>query len=199
MTTRTVAIYLFEGMEPLDAIGPFEAFISALDGDGNELFDVGMVGETDAPVTATGGLVMVPRWTFETMPDPDILLVPGGEGTDTLTCRPEILEWVKAVDARTEFTLSVCTGAEVLAAAGLLKNLKATTYWNSYDRLRELEPTVDLLEGARWADNARIVCSSGVSAGTDMALHMISRMHGDDQAADTAHIMEYEHWPLRAA
>ena len=65
--------------------------------------------------------------------------------------------------------------------------------------LRELEPTVDLRAGERWADNGRIICSSGVAAGTDMALHVISRLHGDDGAARAAHIMEYEHWPLKVA
>ncbi len=78
--------------------------------------------------------------------------------------------------------LSVCTGAQLLAATGPLKNLKAATYWSTYDWLREIEPTVDVQEGAHWADNGRIVCSSGVSAGIDMTLHMIERLHGEETA-----------------
>ena len=91
--------------------------------------------------------------------------------------------------------LSVCTGAQLLAAAGLLKDLKATTHWNTYDWLRRIEPSVDILEGARWADNGRIICSSGVSAGIDMTLHVIERLYGEETATRAARYMEYEYWP----
>ena len=84
MTAKTIAIYIFERFEPLDAMGPFEAFICAETADGKDYFDVGMVGETEAPITGTGGLLVTPRWSFETMPKIDILLVPGGAGTRVL-------------------------------------------------------------------------------------------------------------------
>jgi transcriptional regulator GlxA family with amidase domain len=196
MTKRTVAIYLFDEFEPLDAVGPFEAFICATDEDDNPLFDVGMLGETMEPVAATGGMLITPRWSFETMPELDILLVPGGEGTRALTHRGEIVDWVAGQNERVEMMLSVCTGAHMLAKAGLLKNLKATTYWSTYDWLREIEPTVEVLEGARWADNGRIICSSGVSAGIDMSLHTIERLHGKETAVRAARAMEYEYWPV---
>jgi transcriptional regulator GlxA family with amidase domain len=194
---RTLAILVFEGFEPLDVVGPFEAFLCADDEAGNPLFNVGLVAATEGPVTATGRLVMTPRWSFDTLPHTDILLVPGGDGTEAVCGDRAMLEWVTARDSEAEMTLSVCTGAQVLASAGLLKGLKATTYWKCYDWLRSIDPTIEVMEGARWADNGRIVCSSGVSAGIDMALHVIGRLHGQTCADTTARAMEYEHWPLR--
>lgn len=196
MTSRTAAIYIFDGVEPLDCVGPFEAFISAESSEGEALFETGMVGETMSPVSGVGGLVMTPRWSFETMPEVDLLLIPGGAGTRPLAKRPEIADWIRQQNDKVEMMLSVCTGAHLLAAAGLLKNLKATTHWNTYDWLRSIEPSVDIQEGARWADNGRIICSSGVSAGIDMTLHVIERLHGEKLAARAARFMEYEYWPL---
>ena len=195
---RTVAILIFDGVEPLDAVGPFEAFYCAEGEDGEAPFDVGLAAETSAPVTAAGGLVMTPRWSFAELPRPDILLVPGGPGARPLAKRSDMTAWIAARDKESELTLSVCTGAQVLAAAGLLKGLKATTHWSTYDWLARIEPTAEIVRGARWADNGRIVCSSGVSAGIDMALHVIARLHGAEKAARAARAMEYEHWPPRA-
>jgi len=196
---RTVAILVFDGVEPLDAVGPFEAYICAEDSRASPLFDVGLVAVTAAPVTASGGLVMAPRWSFADLPWIDILLVPGGAGTRPLCDDQPTLDWIAARSREAELTLSVCTGAQVLAAAGLLKGCKATTHWNTYDWLAAIDPTVEILKGARWADNGRIVCSSGVSAGIDMALHVIARLHDAPTAARAARAMEYEHWPPRQA
>lgn len=195
--TRRIAFLVFDGAEPLDVVGPFEAFYAATGQDEAPLFEIGLVAATAEPITAAGGLVMTPRWSFADLPKPDLLLVPGGPGTRSLCEAPAVLDWIAARDRETEMTLSVCTGAQVLAAAGLLKGLKATTYWSTYDELRRIEPTVEILEGARWADNGRIVCSSGVSAGIDMALHVIGRLHGAATAARAARDIEYEHWPPR--
>mgnify|MGYP001168303064 CR=1 FL=1 len=192
---RTLAILVFDGVEPLDVVGPFEAFLCAEDDAGTALFDVGLVAATAEPVTASGRLVMTPRWSFATLPRADILLVPGGDGTEALCGDRAILDWIVARNGETDMTLSVCTGAQVLASAGLLKGLKATTYWKCYDWLRSIDPSIDVLEGARWADNGRIVCSSGVSAGIDMALHVIAKLHGEPCAANAARAMEYEYWP----
>ena len=194
-TSRSVGIFVFDGVEPLDTVGPFEAFLCAENADEEALFDVFLFAETRAPVTATGGLIMTPRHGFGDLPSIDILLVPGGNGTRTLSKRNDITSWVEQRHADCDLTLSVCTGAQVLAAAGLLKNQKTTTHWATYDWLRSIEPDVDVQEGARYVDNGDIVCSSGVSAGIDMALHVIERLHGADVAARAARNMEYEYWP----
>lgn len=193
--SRRIAFLVFDGVEPLDVVGPFEAFYAAEDEAENPHFEIGLVAATAAPVTAAGGLVMTPRWSFADLPPLDLLLVPGGPGTRPLSTDRAMAEWIAARDRETEMTLSVCTGAQLLAAAGLLTGRKATTHWATYDWLREIEPEVELLEGARWADNGRIVCSSGVSAGIDMALHVIGRLHGAETAARTARAIEYEYWP----
>lgn len=195
MTPRTAAIYIFDGVEPLGCVGPFEAFISTETTDGKPLFETGMVGETMAPVSGVGGLVITPRWSFETMPEVDVLIIPSGSGTRALAEQPNIADGIAQQNDKVEMMLSVCTGAQLLAAAGLLKGLKATTHWNTYDWLRRIEPSVDILEGARWADNGRIICSSGISAGIDMTLHVIKRLYGEETAARAAHYMEYEYWP----
>lgn len=192
---RSVGIFVFDGVEPLDTVGPFEAFLCAETEDETSLFDVFLFGETRALVTATGGLTMTPRHGFGDLPSLDILLVPGGQGTRMLTKRGAITQWIKERHDKSELTLSVCTGAQVLAAAGLLKNKKATTHWATYDWLRSIEPDVDVQEGARYVDNGDIICSSGVSAGIDMALYVIERLHGADVAARAARNMEYEYWP----
>jgi transcriptional regulator GlxA family with amidase domain len=193
--TKRIAIFVFDGVEPLDAIGPFEVFYSAEDDDQVALFDVFLVAETAAPVTASGGLVITPRHGFDDMPPVDALLVPGGQGTRPLSKRDDIRAWLRAKKAMTPLLLSVCTGAQLLAASGLLKGRKTATHWATYDWLLSLEPGADLRRGARYVDNGDIVCSSGVSAGIDMALYVVERFHGPDIAVKTAHAMEYEYWP----
>ncbi len=197
MTThpKKVAIFVFDGVEPLDAIGPFEVFYCAEDADHKPLFDTFMVAETAAPVTASGGLEITPRHGFDDMPDVDVLLVPGGQGTRPLSTRKDIQDWLRRRQAATVLTRSVCTGAQMLASAGLLKGKKATTHWATYDWLKEIEPEVDLQAGARYVDNGDIVCSSGVSAGIDMSLFVVERLFGTDVAANAARNMEYEYWP----
>ena len=192
---KKVAIFVFDGVEPLDAIGPFEVFYCAEDADDNALFDVFLIAESDAPVTASGGLVMTPRHGFDDVPELDILLVPGGQGTRALCKRGDIQDWLRQCQATTDLVLSVCTGAQMLASAGLLKGKKATTHWATYDWLKEIEPEIDLRAGARYVDNGNIVCSSGVSAGIDMSLHVVERLHGADIAVRAARNMEYEYWP----
>jgi transcriptional regulator GlxA family with amidase domain len=192
---KTVAIFVFDGVEPLDAVGPFEVFLSAEDADGKALFDVFLVAETGASVAASGGLVMTPRHGFADMPDVDILLVPGGAGTRALAERTDIQAWLRRRQATTGLTLSVCTGAQLLASAGLLKGKQAATHWATYDWLKAIEPEIDLRAGARYVDNGDIVCSSGVSAGIDMSLYVVERLFGAATAAATARAMEYEYWP----
>ena len=193
--TKSVGIFIFDGVEPLDTVGPFEAFLCAERDDDTPLFDVFLFGETRAPVSATGGMIMTPRYGFGDLPAIDIMLVPGGDGVRTLVKRGAITDWIKQRHGACDLTLSVCTGAQVLAAAGLLKGKQAATHWATYDWLRSIEPEVDLHEGARYVDNGDIICSSGVSAGIDMALHVIERLHGADTAAHAARSMEYEYWP----
>lgn len=193
---RNVAILIFPEVEVLDFAGPFEVFATCRDRhDGRtHLFNTYTVAESPDTLTARNGLLVQPNHSFETMPAPDILVVPGGQGTRPLVDHAPLIDWIRATDRHTELTLSVCTGALLLGKAGLLDGLSATTYHTAFDRLAELAPTASLDRAARFIDNGRIVTSAGVSAGIDMALYVVAKLHGRAQARFTAGYMEYDHW-----
>ncbi len=192
VTRRSVAIVLFDDVEVLDFAGPFEVF--SVCGRRSQLdpFDVYTMSERGQTVRARNGLIVTPLHSFASAPSPDILLVPGGFGTRREMKNPVMLEFVARVGVRSEYLLSVCTGALVLACAGLLDGLSATTHHLAMDELRAVAPRTTVREGARIVDNGRVILSSGVSAGIDMSLHVVARLLGDDLALETARYMEYE-------
>lgn len=190
---RNLAIMIFDDVEVLDFCGPFEVFAVTRDHvDGTtELFNVYTVAERAAPVIARNGLSVNPAYTLENCPKPDIFLVPGGRGTRTEMNNPVALEWIKTQQSSAEMALSVCTGALMLAKAGLLDGLAATTYHTAFDLLAELAPSVTLHRDVRFVDNGSIITSAGISAGIDMALYVVAKLHGIEQARWTAAHMEY--------
>jgi transcriptional regulator GlxA family with amidase domain len=199
---RTVGILVFDDVEVLDFCGPFEVFASARrpgeeEPDERRLFDVCIIAEEDRTIRCRGNLLVNPNFTLENHPPLDILLVPGGYGTRRARTNQVVLDWIAAQDTSTELTTSVCTGAFLLAALGLLDGHKATTHWASFDWMRENHPAVEMQENVRFVDEGRIITSAGVSAGIDMALHIIERLHGYDTAAATARYMEYD-WRVDA-
>lgn len=190
--SRTVGVLVFDDAEVLDFAGPFEVFSICGRRNQLDLFHAMMVSESGRPVTARNGFVVTPRHSFATCPPLDILLVPGGFGTRAIMKNPVVLEWVARSSAAAEFVLSVCTGSLVLASAGILDGLHTTTHYMAFDELRASAPRTTIHEGVRIVDNGRVVCSAGVSAGIDMSLHMVARLHGDDIAREAARYMEYE-------
>lgn len=196
MTPRTVGILIFDEVEVLDFCGPFEVFsVSRPDGIKNDearLFQVFTVAEKNETVRCRGGLLVEPHYTLENAPPLDIVIVPGGQGTRLERHNQNLLDWIKSQDKQTEMTLSVCTGAFLLAERGLLDGKKATTHWGSIDFMRETYSQVEILEEVRYVDEGRIVTSAGISAGIDMSLHVVERLHGQAVAAWTARRMEYE-------
>jgi transcriptional regulator GlxA family with amidase domain len=197
-TVRTVGILLFDGVEVLDFAGPFEVFSVArligADDEDTQIFRPVTIAATNAPVHTTGGLVVQPAATISNHPKLDILVVPGGRGTRKVRLQPEIITWIAAQDQTTEITASVCTGAFLLAEARLLDGHAATTYWDSVATLASDFPQVRVDGTARYVDEGHIVTSAGVSAGIDMSLHLVARLHGEAIAAWTARRMEYEWW-----
>ncbi len=189
---RSVGIVLFDDVEVLDFAGPFEVF--SVCGRRSQLdpFDVFTLSERGQTIRARNGLIVTPLHSFASAPSPDIVLVPGGFGTRREMKNPVMLEYVARVAGRCEFLLSVCTGALILACAGQLDGLAATTHHLAFPELRAVAPRSDIREGARIVDNGRVILSSGVSAGIDMSLHVVSRLLGDDLARETAHYREYE-------
>mgnify|MGYP001312385940 CR=1 FL=1 len=120
-------------------------------------------------------------------------MIPGGFGTRREVNNPALLDWIRQVSRDAELVLSVCTGALLLGKAGLLEDLSATTHHDSYTLLRAVAPRTRVLEGERFVDAGRVMTSAGVSAGIDMALHVVERLLGTELAEEAAHYMEY-HW-----
>ena len=193
--TRAVAILIFDDVELLDFCGPYEVFSVASSRRDPPPFRVFTVAGEAGPVVARNGLSVNPDFTLENCPPPDLLIVPGGQGTRPLLKDAALLDWIREQKSRCELTLSVCTGSLLLAQAGLLEGLRATTHWGSLDLLASLAPSTRVLADTRYVDNGRIITSAGISAGIDMSIHVVERLLGSEHAASTARHMEYDYWP----
>jgi transcriptional regulator GlxA family with amidase domain len=193
---RKVAILLFDDVELLDFAGPFEVFSSVRASDNKRmpLMDVFAVAEKRGAIRCRNGLIVQPAYTLEDCPPADILLVPGGFGTDAAAKSQPIIRWLQERSTSADLVTSVCTGSFVLAQDGLLDGQGATTYWSSVSRLQEQFPGLKAQPGARWVDNGKTITAAGVSAGIDMALHIVQRLYGAEIAQATARGIEYEHW-----
>jgi transcriptional regulator GlxA family with amidase domain len=187
-----IAIVLFDGVEELDFAGPWEvlaAWATQYPDDGVSVFTV--ADSTDT-VRCAKGLRVVPDHTWETAPTADVLLVPGGFGVNAKLEDGTFLARLRADAERGALVTSVCTGALALAAAGLLRDRPATTYWGRLDRLAELEPTVEVRPDDRFVDAGEIVTAAGVSAGIDMALHLVARLHSTERAREVRRYIQYD-------
>jgi transcriptional regulator GlxA family with amidase domain len=203
---RTVGILIFPDVEILDFCGPFEVFASATypaarnGGEEVRLFTVFTVAERPEVVRCRGGLLVQPNHTLDDHPPLDLVVIPGGYGTRREQTNPVVLDWIARRHREGALTTSVCTGAFLLGAAGLLAGRRATTHWATLDELRDQHAATTVLADARVVDEGEIVTSAGVSAGIDMALHVVRRLHGDEVARRTARDMEYdwrEGFPVR--
>jgi len=194
--TRTVGLLLFPEFEPLDAFGPVEAFViaewpGARPGDPRP-FRVVAVAESLEPVAMRGGVRTVPDHDLAHAPPLDVLLVPGGPGTRTEYRNERLLTFIRRQAATVEVLCSVCTGAALLAAAGTLAGLEATTNRRAFEWVVSVSPAdVRWDRERRWVDAGRVVTSAGVSAGTDAALHLVARLAGAEVAEAAAARMEY--------
>lgn len=191
---KTVAILLFDEVEVLDFAGPFEVFGVAGGADG--LYRVITVAESAGPVLARNMLSVIPSYDFASMPHADILVIPGGYGTRRERLRPEMLAFIRDKAAAAELVLSVCTGALLLAKAGLLAGLHATTHRGALAELAIDEPYCVVLPSARVVDNGKVILSAGISMGIEASLHIVARQHGAAVADATAAYMEYD-WNVR--
>ena len=196
-TTRNLAILIFEDVEVLDFCGPFEVFTVATRFTGPPAFNVLTVAEKPGPVLTRGGLSVNPHHHLGDCPRPDLLLIPGGQGTRREMHNPALTDWIKARSQEAELVLSVCTGALLLAKAGLLDGLEATTHHGAIDLLRQVAPKTTVHAARRLVDNGRVVCSAGIAAGIDMSLHVVARLLGREVAGKTARQMEYPFEPVR--
>jgi len=182
-----IAILIFDGLTALDAIGPYEV-LSRLPG--AELRFVAK--EPGQKRTDTGALGVQADLAIADLPGPEVVLVPGGEGNRPLMRDSEVLDWLRVAHERSTWTTSVCTGALVLGAAGILDGKRATTHWAFLDRLSELgaEPVTE-----RVVEDGKVITAAGVSAGIDMALTLAARIAGDEVAQAIQLGIEYDPRP----
>ena len=189
---KVVGIVLYPDFEVLDVFGPLEMWSYVPE------FRVVMIAEKAGPVRSYQGVATVADYSFATAPPVDVLMVPGGIGTRAQLANPALLDYIRAQHAHTTYTTSVCTGSALLAKAGILKGHRATSNKGAFALAVEQDPSVAWIVKARWVEDGRFLTSSGVSAGTDMALGLVAKMFGRDRAVGLARSLEYE-WNADAA
>lgn len=193
---RTVGILLFNEVEVLDFAGPFEVFSLAENAANNKCFDVITIAENQAPISARNGLQVIPDYNFTNHPDIDVLIVPGGYGAEKIEIHNKVvIDWIKTQENLAELTLSVCTGALLLAEAGLLAGRSATTHWMDLDNLASYRD-IDVISDTRFVDasddTCNIVTSAGISAGIHASLYCVKKLIDSETMRATAHRMEFD-------
>jgi transcriptional regulator GlxA family with amidase domain len=192
---RQIGIVLFDGVEELDAIGPWEVLSYWTHKNPEDGWAVFTMSPTDGVVQCAKGLRVLADHTIADAPAVEVLLHPGGRGTRPLTRDATHLDWVRHQRATAPLLTSVCTGSLVYAAAGLLAGRPATTHWSDLEELAELDPTIKLRPDDRFVDDGDVITSSGVSAGIDMALHLVARLAGVDRAKQVRRGIQYDPEP----
>ncbi len=184
---RKVAILVFDGVQIIDFTGPYEVFGQA----GFEVFTIAMAAN---PVRCEMGLTVAPARCCADDPAAEILVVPGGE-IDEARQNPALIEWIRAAAGRATHVLSVCNGAFLLAEAGLLDGLSATTYYGLLDELAAFAPKTAVVADRRFVDNGQVIATAGLSSGIDGSLHLVAKMLGKASAQKVALNMEYNWQP----
>ncbi|EEM41446.1 ThiJ/PfpI domain protein [Bacillus thuringiensis IBL 4222] len=192
MNKWSVGIFLFNEVEVLDFAGPFEVF-SVTEVNEEKPFTVYTVSENGEMITARNGLKVQPDYSIENLPPVDILIIPGGLGARKYEIKNEIvIKWIRQQMKEVKLMTSVCTGALLLAKAGLLEGLKATTHWASIEKFKNEFQNVEVIENVKFVDEGHIITSAGISAGINMAFHIVKNLLGVHVAEDTAKRMEYD-------
>ena len=184
-----IGIYIYNQAEVLDFSGPFEVFSVA-----NRLANLGwniwLVAEEKSLVEARGVFQVKPHYSIQNVPELDVLIVVGGVHSDELR-KMEVINWIRKTAEKTQITASVCTGAFLLAEAGLLDGLEVTTHWEDIPDLQRNYPNLQVRKGIRWIDQGKLFTAAGISAGIDMSLELVARLAGAELAERTARQMEY--------
>ena len=186
-----IGIYIYDDAEVLDFSGPFEVFSTAARvADSPNLFKVFLVSETGETVAARGGFRVIPAYSISNHPSIDVLIIVGGVHAAEMR-KQAVLNWIKVQSGQASLVASVCTGAFLLAEAGVLSDQKVTTHREDIPDLRARYPMLKVVEDRRWVDEGDIVTSGGISAGIDMCLYLVGRIHGTALAEKTARQMEF--------
>ena len=192
---KHIGIVFFDDMEELDAVGPWEVLAFWTREFPDDGYAVTTLSRQGGLVTCAKGLVMQAEHSYDTAPPLDVLIYPGGQGTRPHLQDEAQLDWVRRQRAEVPLMTSVCTGALVYAAAGLLQDRPATTYWDCLDLLKGLDPTIEVRGDARFVDDGDVITAAGVSAGIDMALHLVKRLAGTERAREVKKGIQYDPQP----
>jgi transcriptional regulator GlxA family with amidase domain len=190
-----IGIALFDGAEELDWAGPWEvlaAWATQWPDDGVRVFTL---ARSDVAVTCAKGLRVLPDETWDSAPPLDVLVYPGGRGTRVELADAAVLDWLRGLAGNGTVVTSVCTGSLVLAAAGLLDGRPATTHWGSLELLPTLGRDIEVRPEDRFVDTGEVITAAGVSAGIDMALHLIARLHSPERAREVRRYIQYDPEP----
>jgi len=190
-----IGVALFDGAEELDWAGPWEvlaAWAEQWPDDGVRVFTL---ARERGPVRCAKGLQVLPDETWESAPNLDVLVYPGGRGTRQELADEAVLDWIRGIASSGAVVSSVCTGSLVLAAAGLLDGKPATTHWQSLELLPTLGRDIEVRPDDRFVDNGNVITAAGVSAGIDMALHLVARLHSPEPAREVRRYIQYDPEP----
>jgi transcriptional regulator GlxA family with amidase domain len=179
-----ITMLLFDKLAAQDAVGPYEVF-RCVPG-----WDVTFAGLRTGQVRSEGGLALTVDRPLDQATEADLVLVPGGRGSDDLLGNETVLSWLREVDAMTRWTTSVCTGALLLGAAGLLEGKRATSNWLALGELPKYG--AEVVGGSRWVEDGKTITAAGVTAGIDMALHLVGREAGPEVAQAVQLGIEYD-------
>jgi transcriptional regulator GlxA family with amidase domain len=192
---KHLGIVLFPDAEELDALGPWEVLAFWTRNFPDDGYAVSCLSRAGGLVPLAKGLTVQAHHSFADAPPLDVLLYPGGQGIAPLLQDERELDWVRKQRAVVPLLTSVCTGSLLYAAAGLLAGRPATSHWASLDMLAGLDPSIDVRRDARFVDDGDLVTAAGVSAGIDMALHLIVRLVGADRARQVRRGIQYDPAP----
>lgn len=191
----TIAVFAFEGAEELDFVGPWEVLTMWAKSFPDDNVEVFLLAETAEPVTCAKGLRVIPDHTWDTTPEFDVLVFPGGEGNMAQIGNEQIRSFVQKAASRGALMTSVCSGALVYADSGLLDGKPATTHWSVLSVLPTLGKDIEVRPDDRFVDAVDVITAAGVSAGIDMALHLVARLHSVERAREVKHYIQYDPQP----
>jgi transcriptional regulator GlxA family with amidase domain len=190
-----IAIFVFPAVEELDFVGPWEVLRTWQQGWPDDGVEVFTLAREPGVVTCANGLRVHPDHTWATAPPVDVLVYPGGQGTRRQLGDEGIRAWVRGLADRGALVTSVCTGSLVLADAGLLDGRPATTHWGALGKLARLGAGIEVRPEDRFVDSGEVVTASGVSAGIDMALHLVRRLASAERAREVRRLIQYDPAP----
>lgn len=188
-----VGILIFNEVEVLDFAAPFEVFsITESVPDNEKIFNVFTVSETDQIISARNGLLVKPVYSFDSSPEIDVLIIPGGYGAEEIEIHNRVLlDWIKKMSLEVQVTASVCTGAFLLAEAGVISEHVVTTHWMDLSRLQAGYPKLKVVGNRKFVDQGNILTAAGISSGIELSLYLVKKFCGSSVAENTARRMEY--------